>query len=324
MKTHSTLSPAITNRQLTIAGPKLNPSCTTTTAEPPAPPLLELPPPAVSLLSVPDAVLEHDMLTFLLPDEAALGVGRTHRDCVAPVSGRICRGKIRVPKDCSSINMALKEVSFLIRHKTPHAIPEILVGPGKHILKGGLLTISDSGVIIRGTTRISSLAVHRPQIIGRIRVECGAKDVLLDSLSISNPFGAGIWITGKGTQVMLKNSKVSGCRGDGIYARQGASCELVSCDVEKNASTGIAVWDDKTAFKIFDTTVAKNQGDGVKVFPGAAVHMMGSRVRRNSGHGLVTSDECSSINIFSSSVVDNTRGQMQGQVIVRRERSATA
>jgi hypothetical protein len=277
-----------------------------------------------SFLSVPDSVLEHDMLSFLSPADSSRAA-RAHRDCAAPARGRLARSEIRVPEDCSSLNAALAEVSFLICQASPYAIPAIIVGPGKHILKGGLMTICDSGVIIRGAGGAGCVpASASSQIVGRIRVEGGAKDVSLEALSVSNPFGAGVWVTGKDTCVELKHCKVSGCRGDGIYARQGSHCKLVSCDVEKNQSSGIAAWDAETAFNIFDTTVAKNQGDGVKVFPGALVDVTSSRVRRNSGHGLVTSDECSSINIFSSSVVDNARGQMQGQVTVRRERSATA
>jgi len=312
MKTQSTLRPATTN-PLIVAGPN-NPSIIQHCQ----------PNPSTTLLSVPDSVLEHEMLAFLPPADSARAAS-AHRDCVAPARGRLSRQEIRVPEDCSSLNGALAVVSFLIRHASPHAIPAITVGPGKHILKGGLMTICDSGVTIRGTGGSGCVpASASSQIIGRIRVEGGAKDVCLEALSVSNPFGAGVWVTGKDTCVELKHCKVSGCRGDGIYARQGSHCELVSCDIEKNQSAGIAAWDDKTAFKIFDTTVAKNEGDGVKVFPGALVDVTESRVRRNSGHGVVTSDDCSSINIFSSSIIDNARGQMQGQVTVRRERSATA
>jgi hypothetical protein len=312
MKTQSTLRPATTN-PLIVAGPT-NPSITRPCQQ-------NL---SITLVSVPDCVLEHDMLTFLLPVDSSR-VASAHRDCAAPAHGRLARQEIRVPEDCSSVNAALAEVSFLIRHASPYSLPVITVGPGKHILKGGLVTICDSGVTIRGAGGAGCKQKSAStQIIGRIRVEGGAKDVSLEALSVSNPFGAGVWVTGKDTCVELKHCKVSGCRGDGIYARQGSHCELVSCDIEKNQSAGIAAWDDKTAFKIFDTTVAKNEGDGVKVFPGALVDVTESRVRRNSGHGVVTSDDCSSINIFSSSIIDNARGQMQGQVTVRRERSATA
>ena len=102
-----------------------------------------------SFLSVPDSVLEHDMLSFLSPADSSRAA-RAHRDCAAPARGRLARSEIRVPEDCSSLNAALAEVSFLICQASPYAIPAIIVGPGKHILKGGLMTICDSGVIIRG------------------------------------------------------------------------------------------------------------------------------------------------------------------------------
>eukprot|EP00946_MAST-07B_sp_MAST-7B-sp1_P004976 g4976.t1 len=309
MKTQSTLCPATATSPPNVAGPKKNPSssCKNTT---------------ISFLSVPDSVLEHDMLSFLPPHDSAQ-IGFTHRDFNAPALHRLSRREIRVPEDCTSINEALAEVSFLVNHCSPHGIPDISLGPGKHVLKGGLLTICDSHVTIRGRSDPFAGTSTSSQIIGRIRIEAGAQNVTLKSLSVSNPFGAGVWVTGKGTQVELHSCKISNCRGDGVYARQGSSCVLISCDVNENKSSGVAAWDDMTAFKIFDTNVSKNQGDGVKVFPGALVDVSKSRVRRNSGHGLVTSDESSSINIFESCIIDNACGEFQGQVNIRRERSVT-
>ena len=318
MKTHSKLSPAAScpehfRTPLPAAGQK-NPSFKQCLEPEHAP--------KTNILSVPDSVVREEMFSFLLPQEV-VSAGASHTSMQKPSKERIARKIIRVPEDCTSLNSAVSEVSFFIGNQSPHSHPRIVVGPGKHVLKGGLLTVSNSGVHISGTKGHETDC----QLVGRIRIEGGATDVVLESLSVSNPLGAGIWVTGKNTSVTLKSCKVSGCRGDGVYARQGSHCELIGCDVMQNKCSGVAAWDDMTAFTIFDTTVEKNNGDGVKAFPGAEVAMTKSRVRSNSGHGVLTSDEFSSIKIFSSSISNNAGGEMQGRVTVQpttRPRAVTA
>jgi len=113
----------------------------------------------------------------------------------------------------------LDEVQHQIRGGAPFDPPTIVVGPGRYLLRRGVLLINQSGVRIIGTVEKDGKGkiLQKTQLVGRVRVESGASNISLEDMQISNPRGAGIYCTGKNTEVLVKNCKVSGCRGNAIF-----------------------------------------------------------------------------------------------------------
>ena len=273
------------------------------------------------IMSVCDDNMREEIFSLLPPAAVACAM-QTTKTWTNPAIERLYRTEIHVPSDISTLNSALDEVQELLRMGAPFTPPTIIVGPGKHMLRGGLLLINQSGVNIVGTVqkdlKTGVVIKMLTQLVGRVRVECGADNVTVADMKICNPHGAGVYCTGKGTTMLLKHCKISGCRGNGIFARQGALCEMIDCNISNNDSTGIAAWDEKTQLNISDTYIHTNQGDGANASTGAALAVTGAtRIRSNSGDGLRTLDDDARIIVASSiSCEQQQTGNVVAEVVV--------
>jgi hypothetical protein len=305
------------NNNITTNTEHIHPTCC---LNPATPPPLSSP---VSIMSICDDTFREDIFTMLPPADICSSM-KTTKYWKIPTKKRLSRKEIHVPKHHSTISSALQEVFGLIRNESPYSIPQIVVGPGEHLLDGGLLLINQSNISIRGTverdSKTGQVTKSLTKIIGRIRIESGVANVHLKDMKICNPRGAGIFCTGKGTTAYLTNCKISGCRGNGIYVRQGALCEMNECNVSNNDSTGIAAWDPKTTLTIKDTDIHTNQGDGANASTGANLSIVGkTRIRSNSGNCLRTLDNEASIVIADSSKCE---GSQSGNIKSEEEAAA--
>lgn len=259
------------------------------------------------VMSIPDDVFRQEIFSLLPPSAVGASINAARTWSFA-AKERLHRKIIKVPEEHHSINSALDEVKAMIKSGAPIDPPTIVVGPGKYLLHGGLLLIDQPNIKIVGTLKYDkklNKMMKTTRVVGRTRVEGGATNVHMEDLAICNPRGAGIYCTGKNTKVYLKNCKVSGCSGNGIYARQGALCDMIDCNVSNNSSTGIAAWDPTTQLKIKDTLIHTNMGDGANASTGAALSFVGkTRIRSNSGSGLRTLDDDALITIAESITCD--------------------
>jgi parallel beta-helix repeat protein len=267
-----------------------------------------LPASPTSILNICDDNLREDIFAMLPPADICHSMASV-KQWRRPSMDRLNRPEIHVPGDMTTIHGALQEVATMVANDTPYDVPNVILGPGEHLLTGGILLI-DHNVSISGTVErdpvTKNITKSLTSIVGRIRIE-GGDQVRLEQLNVINRQGAGIYCTGKDTKTYLNRIKVSGCRGSGIYVRDGAYCEMANCNISNNDSTGISAWDKETNLKVKDTSILSNMGDGATASTGANVSIVGaSRIRSNSTGSLRADDEATIV-VAESSVCEGSQ-----------------
>ena len=138
-------------------------------------------------------------------------------------------------------------------------------------------------------------------IIGGLVVE-NAERLYMENLTVKNPSGPGIFVSGEGTYVSIHNVTFKECQQQGVYMNKGAHLNASECQFIYNGSDGICFWG--ATADLYDCTSHHNRINGVAVNEGAVVNIYGTAtsVHHNRRDGLSAWHHGSIINIHEPCV----------------------
>ncbi len=121
-----------------------------------------------------------------------------------------------------------------------------------------------------------------------------------------------------GTELLLVDTVIrdtqhggNRCQGMGVYAKEGASCVVQGCLLERNASIGVNARGIGTELVLVDTVIRDTLPDGLddfgfglQAYEGAVVSLEGCQLERNGMAGIIVGDEGTEFALTDTTVRD--------------------
>jgi hypothetical protein len=157
----------------------------------------------------------------------------------------------------------------------------------------------NTAVVHVPNVRIMGAGAGKTKLVGSLVVVGGVKGCFVSGVSIMCSRGAGVDLSGRGTQLELSECRVADCDGSGVVAGEGSECTLVGCVVEKNQAHGVTGHGACTHIMVADTEVRYNQAHGVCAEHGCTITLRrGVTVDHNGRCGLFASFDQSRIRVL--------------------------
>ena len=207
-----------------------------------APPLPESGPTvaAPTLHSVPDDVLMAHVFLYLQMDMRCQFAATCKWNYVLWIQSMyVATLHIRVPQDVPTIENANVLAKLFAKHRKRATVVGTIVvalGAGIHEVKGKLLpsvmTVSCANLHFRGQGKDITIV--------KGGIKCREKNnISLSNLTITNPRGVGLALTGTRTKVAMSDVSVNRCSDHGLCMYYESSCSATRCDFKGNTKHGI-------------------------------------------------------------------------------------
>lgn len=221
---------------------------------------------------------------------------------------------VRIPEDFATLKQALARAPLRARQALTIRMQE---------------GTFDAAVVHVPNVRIVGAGPGKTKLVGSLVVVGGVKGCFVSNLSIMCSRGAGVDVSGLGSQLELSHCRVADCDGSGVVAGEGSECIITGCVVEKNQAHGVAGHGALTNIVITNTKVRYNRAHGVCAEHGCAITLRGGvKVHHNVLYGLFASFDQSRIRVLhqGDAAVNNkankagaSRAELGGSVELNRD-----
>ena len=259
----------------------------------------------VNLVQLHDGIpiyLWRRAMSFLTVREQAVsvrGVSRFFHECSDVYMENFwSEPLIHLPHDASSLARAMEICQYLMRQEGYVEGTTVVVVLGSGVYEvvgscevpGGFGTTTYQKTLSIPFNNLSFVGQGEGETIvdGGFAVENGRK-ISFEGLTVKNPSGYGLFASGAGAKMALKNVTVKNCQRSGVCVHDGANVDALGCQFYQNGWSGVDVNGSTTTARLTNCTSHHNKEDGVKTWDGAVVDLMGegTSVHDNEGHEIM-------------------------------------
>ena len=196
---------------------------------------------------------------------------------------------IRVPQGCPTVEkaMALAVVFSAQKVYTETDPLKIQMDQGVHEIVGNgkVLNVTCSHITFVGKGK------DQTTIRGGFKVE-NQQNVKFEELTLTNPGGSGLYLTGSETNVDMLKCSVKECGGDGMYVDSGATVTATQCEFMENGRHGVLCVGANTKARLNDCTMHHNGREGLIACDHAVVDLHGTKtdIHSNKQDGISASN----------------------------------
>jgi len=202
---------------------------------------------------------------------------------------------LHLPHDARSLARAMEMCQYLMRQEEYVEGTQVVV-----VLGSGVYEVVGSWEGPYGQMQQKTLSVPFDNLSfvgqgsGETIVDGGfvvvnGRNVSFEGLTVKNPSGYGLFASGAGAKMALKNVTVKNCQRSGVCVHDGAKLDALGCQFYQNGWSGVDVNGSTTTARLTNCTSHHNKEDGVKTWDGAVVDLMGegTSVHDNEGHEIM-------------------------------------
>ena len=197
------------------------------------------------------------------------------------------RTTIKIPNDCLNLSLAMscyKTLSLLRKYNKSNPL-RVQLGQGEFSASKYDKIVLD---ITMDNLEIIGRGMDSTKIIAEVRILSNRKNISISHLSITNPIGVGLVISG-GRNIFLNDVRISSCGSTGIYMGESATLKASRLTLDRNHGHGLDAGGKHTLAKLEDVKITNNLRDGCVSSLGSVVVLSGSllEVSGNRRRGLV-------------------------------------